>query len=261
MAMSQNFTINPVYKWCGSVLRSIITNFITALLCCTFFWSTCATSAEKTIAVVTVLNVPPEERLYYLDTLNKFARNAVTQFLAGLRLTTEQIKSEIEAVDAQSLSKKCLDQNTLLNIYQSLRAECKTLDEFDSISSLILPKFYAQGTKVMTDFFPYGLNRLDSDDAASTSVLQFVDDYPKLPDREKFDTLIVLGFLNSYWDRVKDKPTLSETELSILYTGFGQYAVRLRRLCPTFDRNEQSICRKIADEASQRSLQAKNRQP
>jgi hypothetical protein len=271
MAMTTKFTKPLMYNsltrrgsnvLCSTVLRSIAASSIaTLLLCCAFFWCSDAKGAERKITVVTVRNVPQQERDYYLDALRQFAFEAVTQFLGGLHLTKAQIDNEMEAVDVQSLAGKCLDQNNLLGIFKALRGVCTiaTNNEFAFISTIILPKFDADYKKVMTDFFPYGLNRLDAD-VTRYSVLEYVDNYPELDNREIFDTLIVLGFLNSYWNQVKDKPKLSEAELSILYSGFGQYGDRLRSLCPSFTRAQQARCQTIAREASDLALKAKEKQ-
>jgi hypothetical protein len=243
-----------------SVLRSMTIGAISTLLCSAFFWSVCATAAEKKITVVTVRNVPPPEQGYYLGTLRQWQYEAVTEFLKGLRLTKQQISNEMAAVDVQSLAGKCLDQDTLFDIYQALRGACTTGtrdDYFDFISTIILPKFNRDVSRVTAAFFPYGLSRLE---VANSGVLGYADNYPELGKRETFDTLIVLGFLNAYWDSVKDKPKLGEVELSILYTGFGQYGERLQKLCPSFSSDQQSRCRTIAQETSQLALKAKEKQ-
>ena len=254
----------PAYlrEWkvpCAAMLK-VSTIFL--LVCSTFVSSTYAAASDKKITVVTVRNVPPQERDYYLDALKQFSIEAITQFLKGLNLTKEQMASEMEAVDLQSLAGRCLDQNTLLGIYQALSAACTTgrRDDFDFISTIILPKFNSDVSKITTDFFPYGLGRLDGTDIVRSGVLEYVENYPELGNRETFNTLIVLGFLNAYWDHAKDKPKLSEVELSILYTGFGQYGDKLRSLCPSFSNDQQSRCRTIAHDTSQLALKAKQKQ-
>lgn len=247
----------------SSVLTSVMCAFAFSF-CCTFS-STNAGAVEKKITAVTIHNISKEEQNNYLSTLRDQSQEAITQFLRGLHLTDDQIATEIEAVDVEFLSGGCLDQNTLFGIYKAVRGACTTItdDEFNFISSIILAQFNKKNdpTEVLTDFFPYGLNRLKAFNAPQNNVLEYVQNYPTIGDREKFDTLIVLGFLNLYWDHVKDKTKLSETELSILYSGFGQYGEKLRNLCPTFGSNQQSRCLNIAQEASQTSLLAKAKQP
>ena len=239
---------------------------LAAVLCCTLLWTVSAAAAEKTIAVITSKTmgdyVSQNERQFYLDVLKSFAQEAITQFLEGLHLTSEQI-AEIEAVDIESLDGKCLDQNTLFAIYQAVRGACTTITDFDVnyISAIILPKFDRQITKVTTNFFPYGLNRLKVAEFPSNKALEYEGSYPPAGEREKFDTLIVLGFLNLYWDHVKDKPKLNETELAILYSGFAQYGNKLHNLCSKFDRSQQARCENMAQEASQLSLAAGAKQP
>jgi hypothetical protein len=240
-------------------LRGSITSVaIGILLCSALIWSVSATAQEKKITAVTVRNVPADERGYYLGTLKQWEFEAVNQFLKGLRLTEDQIANEMAAVDVQSLAGKCLDQDTLLDIYQALHGTCTKVgrdDYFDFISTIVLPKFNKDASAVATAFFPYGLSRLN----VANSSLDYVDKYPELSQRETFETLIVLGFLNAYWEHVKGKATLGDVEMLILYSGFGQYGEKLRKLCPTLS-TQQARCVTIANETSQLALKAKEKQ-
>lgn len=243
--------------------RSIAATSLSALLLLNaFLWSSDARGAERKIVVVTVRNASPSLRDDYLDSLKAFSVDAINQFLGGLRLTKAQIASEINAVDVQSLAGKCLDQSTLLGIFQALQGDCTaaTNNDFVFISSIILSKFADDKKRIVTDFFPYGLSRLDSIDVTRTSVFGYFENYPDLDNREMFDTLVVLGFLNSYWSQVKDKPKLTDLELNILYSGFGQYGDRLRTLCPSFSRAQQARCLTLARETSLLALRAKEKQ-
>jgi hypothetical protein len=241
----------------SSLVRKSVSCSYVILFCWPFLWSANAQTAEKKITIVTGRNIPADQRVLYLDALKESAVDAVQQFLGELHLTDEQIDAEMNAVDVQLAEKqsKCLDQTTLLNIYQAVRGDCTTISDgdFDFIASIIVPKGFnqPQNGQVPTGFFPYGLNRLNP---AGNSVFEYIDS--SAGEREKFKTLIVLGFLNAYWDRVKSKPTLNRTELTILYSGFGKYAEKLHSLCPTFTSSQQQ-CRNVEQEARQRSLDAK----
>ena len=235
--------------------------------CCMPMFSVNTGAAERTIAAITSKtigdNVSQDERQYYLDVLRGHAQDAITQFLIGLHLTSEQIAG-VEAIDVESLDGKCLDQNTLFAIYEAVRGTCTTIadDDVNFISSIIIPKFDRQITKVTTNFFPYGLNRLKLAEPPSNKVLEYVDSYPSAAEpNEKFDTLLILGFLNLYWDHVKDKPRLNETELTILYSGFAQYGNKLQNLCLKFGPGQKVRCENMAREAIQLSLAAKSKQP
>jgi hypothetical protein len=237
------------------------------LLCSTFIWSANVSAAEKAIAVITSKTIGEKvsetERQRYLEALKSFAQEAITQFLEGLHLKSEQIAEVIEAVDVESLNGNCLDQATLFAIYLAVKgANCTTVTDLDLnyISAIILPNFDVAVTKVTTNFYPYGVNSLRLTQLPSNKVLIFVEQYPLAGERENFDTLIVLAFLNLYWEHVNDKSTLSDTELSILYSGFAQSGIKLHNLCSTFDRTQQPRCENMAQEARQLSLRARAKQ-
>jgi hypothetical protein len=225
----------------------------------------CADAADRKLTVVTELGVPPGERSHYFAVLKQDGLNAIASFLTNIRLTPEQVANEMKAVNLKVLAAgNCLAQETISEIYQALITECAPKADEESISSIILPKFFQSknDTQVATSFFPYGLNQLKADPRASSRAIEYVEPYPRPSTREVTMTLIVLSFLNLYWEGIKEKPKLTEIEYSIIYNGFGTYSYTLQKLCPQFpDFAERKKRLNIAEEGDKISKVARTKMP
>jgi hypothetical protein len=206
--------------------------------------------ANRKIAV-TERNVPTDERQNYFEELESFALDTIVEFLKGLKLSTTQIESELRNIDLKIIKDdNCLSSSTLSGISQALRRGCATSEGDEFISSIILPQF-VEKRRVKNNFYPYGLKRLRATPSPSDNVIEYEEQYAVAgAERTLTETLIVLGFLNLYWDQIKDKPTITDTERHIVYFGFGKYSVALGPLCGQLSGSSKARCQNVEREAA-----------
>jgi hypothetical protein len=206
------------------------------------------------------------ERTFYLEVLQNFASNTVTAFLRDLQLTQKEARDAAQMVSFEFLKdESCLSSSTtMLSLAQKLQRGCAPADEH-LISSVILPFFFRenQASKIRTIFFPYTLKRLKTTEAFElfvNNVLEYDEPFPPPRERAEMGTLVVLGFLNLYWDTIKDKEKLTEIEQHIVWRGLNEYSRRLRLMCPNFAGSAQAGCENILREA-ERLLPIVRRKP
>jgi hypothetical protein len=238
--------------------------FYCALL---WFWLSSvavAAAADRTLAAVTSHDVPTTEQQRYFEVLKEFSRNAIQEFLTNLHLSDDQIiDNELNAIDLNIVnSGDCLDKFTLSAIYQALNGGCVPSADDELTFSIILPKFYNGNQTILTVFFPYGVNQLKSAPTSSNNSIQYNETYPNAGARELTEALVVVGFLNWYWENVKAKAQLTDTEFAIVWKGFGQYQGKLNRLCTQLtEQTQRAHCKSIADDAGAKVRAASQKAP
>ena len=221
-----------------------------------------ANSTERKLAAVTSLGIPTIYRSPYFDVLKDFSLQTIQEFLTNLQLNPDEVQNEIESVDLSILNEgNCLAKPDFYGIYRSLTAgACQAPDE-KYIFSFILPAFTPDNKKVVTNFFPYGLSALKSE-AASGSSIVYEEQYPPVGTREWTEALIVISFLNLYWEPARTKAQLNDTEFTVVYKGFGQYQRKLTKLCGQLvDPVQKTRCKKVADDAGKKTSEALTKAP
>lgn len=175
------------------------------------------------------------DKKFYVEVLQKLARDTVTAFLSDLRLPESERNRAVQMVSFELLGdESCLaSAATLFGLRQVISGgECAP-PEGHLISSIILPYLFVeeQRSKIRTNFFPYTLKSLQDAEPFVDNVFEYDEFFPAAKERTETTTLIVLGFLNLYWETVKDKEKLTKNDKYILQTGLRQYAAKLNRLC------------------------------
>jgi hypothetical protein len=179
----------------------------------------------------------------YFAELKQFAILHISQALSIVKVPAEEIDKELDAVSLERVDgKHCLSQTTLLDIFDALRAGCLPPRDMKSI---ILPKYSRGDKEIYNTFFPYSLARLRDSRSSLAYAFHYNED-PKGEKRNTTEILIVLAFLNLYWDRVKDKPTLSPIEYAIAFSAVRNYALKLKQqVCGRSSGQEKSNCERV----------------
>jgi hypothetical protein len=88
--------------------------------------------------------------------------------------------------------------------------------------------------------------------------IDYEERYPSADqDRSVTENLIILGFLNLYWEQIKDKPKLTHAQYAIIFYGFGNFSRRLSSLCSGMPSPAKKRCQEVSAEAVQITLQAR----
>lgn len=238
-------------------------NYFACALMFTLYLSCPSTAQDKRFAAVTSNGVPQTEQEYYFGVLKDFSTQTIEAFLTGLGLSNKDVQKEMGTVDLNILGAgNCLAKYTLSAIYQALQGGCVPRPDDAFIFSIILPKFAPDNKSIVTSFFPYGINQLKSAPASPKNIVEYVESYPSTGGREWTEALIVVSFLNLYWENVKSKPSLTDNEFAVVYKGFGQYQGKLTRLCAQIsDVARKNSCKSIAADADAKSILASQKPP
>jgi hypothetical protein len=194
----------------------------------------------------------PDAPREYQEAQEEFAQKTIAEFLSTLSLPQDAVTSELNRIEVALKKDGCLARTTITSIHQSLLAGCATIPEDDLILAIILASFYNEDQAVRTLFYPYGLNRLRKSSAPIANIIQYIETLPLMGSRQLTECLIMLSFLNLYWDTVKDHQQLSPTEYTILFKPMPGFA---------FAASQQNNCVTLANEANQLSLAARKKHP
>jgi hypothetical protein len=181
----------------------------------------------------------------YVDSLNTTAQNVLDELCSDADVSAVDRKLKVTAAAISD----CLYSRSINNIADGIRS-CNPNDK-DSYFGLIMIISFEQGGDVIQRVIPYDFPVLKASD--STFIRHHYFEHKELsgvsPDeRSEIRTLFVIGFINTLWDQVKDKTSLTLDEKKLLYTSITNYKPIIRNLCNGQTGENETRCKAIRDQ-------------